>query len=114
MTFLARLAAAALALGALAGPALAHPEHDEPRMALDQASLETRAKSIVGALIERKIVEPSWATVPAADVQQRAADGAPQQVVVFRNPAVKDPAKRVLYVVLSPYGDYVAANHTGK
>jgi hypothetical protein len=115
MTILARLAlGATLALSTLAAPAFAHPDHDAPRMALDHADLKAKAKTVVTTLIARKIVEPTWAAVAPVEVRERAVDGSAQRVVVLRNNAVQDPAKRSLYVVMNPYGDYIAANHTGQ
>lgn len=114
MTILARLAVCVtLALTTLAAPAFAHPDHDAPRVALDQSDLKAKAKTVVSALIERKIVDPTWAAVAPTEVRERTVDGAAQRVVVLLNSAVQDTAKRSLYVIMNPYGDYIAANHTG-
>ena len=38
-------------------------------------------------------------------------NGKQQMVVTFRNDAVRQPAKRTLYVMMTTDGEFVSANH---
>ena len=117
------------AAAAIASPALAHPPSEDgsdphasygagrfvqaPRPAFTAVAARTKAQSVLGTLIERKVVGRNWAAVaPLKAEMQTRADGK-QWVVTFRNPKERVRAKRNLYVFLDESGDYVAANHTG-
>ena len=113
--FLPLAAVLSLGLVAPAFPALAHPGHDEEPVTIPQGNAEAKAKTVVDTMIARDILEPSWRRLKAerSDLREGSSGGL-EWVVVYRNPAAKDPAKRALYVFLSSDGIYLAANHTGK
>jgi hypothetical protein len=112
------IAAAALGL-ALAGPltpALAHPgghEQDNFRAMAGERQIRERAAVLLEALLERKAIEPSWKGVAPSKLEYRTVSGHGEWLVTFNNDKAADKAKRVLYIMLDPYGDYIASNHTG-
>ena len=124
-TLICTLFAAAMATS----PVLAHPpgedgEHDamsrfrappaeQPKPVFSSAAAETKARAVVGTMVDRKIVGASWRTVAPASVATRERAGSKEWVVTFRNPKERARAKRTLYVFLSESGEYKAANHTG-
>jgi hypothetical protein len=93
-----------------AAPAFAHPE-DEPS-SRDLAT--SSAQYTVGTMIDRHILEPSWRAIQPDSATFRERNGAAEWVITFRNVSVTDPAHRVLYVMISPVGEYIAANYTGQ
>lgn len=105
----------ALALSAaVVSPAVAHPEHDhEPRPVAERGAVQEKAKTVVDTMIERKLIEPSWKGLAPTKSELRKRGDATEWVVIYANAKAKDPAKRTLHVVFDPYGEYVAANHTG-
>lgn len=105
-----------LGLSATAVPAFAHPGgHGEEVTTIPVANAEAKAKTVVDTMIGRDILEASWRGLNPVSSNLREGDtGGLEWVVVFKNPAAKDPAKRTLYVFLSSDGFYLAANHTGK
>jgi hypothetical protein len=99
---------------ALASPVLAHPEDEDWRMRNPQVMAMTNADFIVQRLIRSSVIDPSWSGITPSSAQTRQRNGAYEWVVIYRNPTVADPAQRVLYVMLSMSGDYIAANYTGE
>jgi len=90
------------------------PDHEQFRMARLQQRIELRAGGIVETMITRQIVPVSWRTVRPSFRAATAREGVDEWVVDFDNPPVNNPAQRRLFVVLSLYGDYIAANFTGR
>lgn len=105
-----RMFMALMVLLASAAPAFAHPE-DEPS-SRDLAT--SSAQYTVGTMIDRNILEPSWRSIQPDSATFRERNGAAEWVITFRNPAAADSSHRVLYVMISPVGEYIAANYTGQ
>ncbi len=105
--------AVALACASVA-PAFAHPDHDEFVAEDPRAVAVTSATDVKGRLIERGAIPASWRGIEASGATLRQRGGANEWVVTFRNDAVTDPTQRVLYVMLSYSGVYIAANFTGE
>ncbi len=107
------LIAVALAC-ASATPAFAHPDHDEFVVDDPRGVAIESATDVKGRLIERGAIPASWGAIEANGATVRQRGGANEWVVTFRNDAVADPSQRVLYVMLSYSGVYIAANFTGE
>lgn len=107
------LVAIALSFAAVS-PAFAHPDHDMIEMESPREVALTSAVDVKARLIERGAIPASWRDVAASNATLRQRNGADEWVVTFRNDAVTNPAERVLYVVLSYTGVYIAANFTGQ
>ncbi len=110
-----RIALLALAL-LLAAPvsAIAHPEDEMFVQRNPQLMAASSADYVVETMITRGVIEASWRNLSPGSVVQRQRNGATEWVVTYRNDAIANPAQRTLYVMLTPAGDYIAANYTGQ
>lgn len=86
---------------------------ERPRPVFTAASAQAKAKTVVGTMIDRKIVGASWRTLTPLKAERREKNGAREWVVTFRNDRERARAKKNLYVVFTETGEYKAANHTG-
>ena len=106
-----------LFLGLCSATAMAGSGHDHghghSHAPVDQATVKVNAKNVVAALVERKKLDESWASVTASSVEQKMFNGNPEWVAVFVNEKIADTDKQTLYVFLTLGGDYIAANFTG-
>jgi Family of unknown function (DUF6488) len=99
---------AAASLG-LAGPALAHPE-DEGMSVPRGASTGELAAEAINKLIAQKKLPASWTSAKMTKFDYREKNGG-QYVLTYENPAIKQVAKRRLYVVMTTDGKLVSAGH---
>lgn len=106
-----RIALFALAaIGTLAAPAFAHPDgHDAPRV--ERKPIGQSAQEAVVRLVSQAKLPASWSSAKALDTKMRTKNGSQQWVVTFRNDAVRNNAQRNLYVIMSPDGEFISANH---
>lgn len=105
-----------LVIALLSGASLAGAGHDhghshEP---VTQQQAEQSATRVVSSLAERGVIDKSWITSKVEQSEQKTFSGRPEWVVSYKNDAVSDPEKRTLYIFLTPAGEYIAANYTGK
>lgn len=108
-TFLICLGGASLALSA--APATAHPE-DHFGGKNERAPSRTKlAEKAVVKLVSQSKLPASWTQATAVKIETRTRKGAEQYVVTFRNGAIRQPAKRMLYVVMNSDGRFISANH---
>jgi len=84
-----------------------------PRTEITESQAGEQATKLVAAIVKQGELDVSWAQVQPAEVKKRIFKGQPEWIITFNNPAEKDLEKQNLYVFLSPYGDYIGANHTG-
>ena len=84
-----------------------------PKTEITESQASAQAVQIVTDIIKKGKLDASWAQVQPAEVQRKTIKGSPEWVITINNPGEKDPAKQKLYIFLSLYGDYIAANHTG-
>jgi len=105
LTVVLAIAVAASALGA---PAFAHPEDEFTYRGPSTAEL---AEAAIGKLITQKKLSPSWASAKLASFDYRSKNGTDQYVLTYENPAVKQAAKRKLYVIMSTSGSFISASH---
>lgn len=103
------------AAGLAATPALAHPGgHDDeqfraPRIV--QKSIPEKAQEAVVKLVTQAKLPASWSNVQPLTTQRRAKKGVQQWVVTFRNNAIRNAARRTLYVIMTEDGTFISANH---
>ncbi len=109
IALLALFTAAALP-AAHAGTAGKGHSHGE---AIDAAEAKVDAAASVGRLVAKGKLDDSWKGIEAEKAEKKTYEKGPEWVVTFQNPAAEE-GKRTLYVFLTPHGDYVAANFTGK
>jgi hypothetical protein len=105
------LLAVAAALGSLSLPAVAHPGgHDDESRPQRRPIAELAQESVVKLVTQAKL-PASWAKVKPRKSEIRTKNGGQQWVVTFENPAERNRAKRMLYVIMSTEGSFISANH---
>jgi|GEM_PF-2087755 len=101
-----------VALGTFTVPALAHPEgHDEQLRVTERRPVSELAQEAVVKLVSQAKLPASWAKARLAKSQLRTKNGSQQWVFTFRNMAERRSTKRLLYVLMSPTGKFISANH---
>lgn len=94
-----------------ATPAIAHPE-DEMGSRHERAPTTTElAQQAVVKLVTQAKLPASWTKARVVKSDIRTRKGVEQMVVTFRNDAIQQPAKRVLYVIMTSGGKFISANH---
>ena len=106
-----RIAVAAFAaLGlAIASPAVAHPDHEESRP--QRRPIADIAKDSVVRLVTQSKLPSTWTRARVVGTNARQRNGAQQFVVTFQNDAERNRGRRTLYVLMTPMGDFISANH---
>ena len=107
--FLICLAGASFALSA--APAIAHPEDEMAGRYQRAPSTAELANEAVVKLVAQSKLATSWTKARVVKTVARTRKGTEQYVVTFRNDAIRQPAKRMLYVVMTSDGRFVSANH---
>ena len=96
------------ALG-LASPALAHPE--ESGMFVQRGpSTADLAQEAINQLVAQKKIPASWSGAKMTKFDYRDKNGG-QYVLTYENAAIKQAAKRNLFVVMTTDGKFVSARH---
>ena len=85
----------------------------EGGFALDEKAAAARTRTEVERLIAVKKLADSWGALSPTSFEKRPIGNSWEWVVVIENSAAPDNNKK-LFVFLKPYGDFVAANFTGK
>lgn len=97
--------------GTVAAPALAHPDgHDQQYRAPQRKPISQSAQEAVVKLVTQAKLPASWAKVQASNVTPPSAAGGRWQVT-FQNKAIRARGKQVLYVLMTPEGEFVSASH---
>ncbi len=79
-----------------------------------QGEVKSIAKNIINSLVKRNKIEESWMPINATSIEKKVIKNSPEWVVVFVNDKINDETKRKLYVFLTPGGEFIAVNYTGK
>lgn len=104
---------AGLLLAMTGAQAHAHGSHDDEAPVTRQLA-GGRAIGVLGALVQDKRLDPSWAGKRPTEVVTKATPAGARWIVSFHNPAEPDKGKQTLYILLDGMGNYIGANHTGK
>lgn len=103
------LAGASVAIAAT--PAIAHPE-DEMGGRYERAPTTTElAQQAVVKLVTQAKLPASWTNARVVKSDVRTRKGVKQMVITFQNDAIRQVAKRKLYVVMTSDGQFISANH---
>lgn len=94
-----------------AAPAAAHPDHDEPRPAVQTP--EQAARHHVIRLVSQSKLPATWSKAQAQPVKTRTVAGVAQNVVTYTNPA-EPAARRTLHVVMGADGSLISATPSAK
>jgi hypothetical protein len=109
-----RLLALVLAFALIAFPAAAHPGHDMDAELSPRQLANSSAMYTVNTMVARGILDESWRGAEPVSLELRDRNRASEWVATFRNNAIANPAQRTLYVIMTPMGEYIAANYTGQ
>jgi hypothetical protein len=103
--------AVAVALCSISVPAIAHPEghgeYEEPV----RIPVTVQAQEAVTRLVAQQKLPASWTGAKLLGRELRTKDGALQWVVIFQNEAERRRSRRMLYVLISPAGSFISADH---
>jgi len=101
-----------VALGTFAAPVAAHPDrHDQLPRAAELRPVPELARDAVVKLVSQAKLPASWAKAKAIKSNVRNKSGVQQWVVTFQNKAERRVNKRLLYVLMTPGGEFISANH---
>ena len=99
------------AVAILSPPVLAHPEgHDEPYRA-EPRPISEQAQDAVVKLVTQGKLPASWSKAVQTKRDLRTKNGKQQWVITFHNKAERRRAKRTLYMLMTPGGEFISANH---
>ena len=99
-------------IGTFAAPVAAHPEgHDNQQLAAEARPVPELARDAVVRLVSQAKLPASWAKASAIKSNVRTKNGVQQWVVTFQNKAERRANKRLLYVLMTPGGKFISANH---
>ena len=100
-----------LSINAMAGSGHSHGYSPAP---VTQGEAKSIAKNVIKSLVERNKVEKSWEFINSNSIEKKVIKGSPEWVVTFVNEKITDVTKQKLHVFLTPGGEYIAVNYTGK
>jgi len=98
---------------ALAYRGLYGHEHSLDKPIIADEALEIAARILV-KLAEKGIVPMSWSHIKPVRAEQKYFNEKSEWMITFRNPNVRIASRQQIYVFVSPVGDYIAANYTGR
>ena len=85
---------------------------------LDRPIIKEEARDIASRimlkLIEKGIIPMSWGRSKPSRVEQKYFNEKTEWIITFQNTHIRNPVKQKIYIFVSPTGEYIAANHTGR
>jgi hypothetical protein len=102
--------AAALGIFSASAPAIAHPE-DEGGYYQRGPSTTDLAVEAINRLVAQKKLAATWSNAKLVSFDSRQKNGVGQYVLTYENPAIKQAAKRKLFVIMSQDGQFISANN---
>lgn len=102
---------AAISVALTSSAAVAHPGNLFDEEYERAPTIPELAKDAIYKLISQSKLPASWASAKFVSSTERTTAGAKQLVLVFRNDAIRIPATKSLYVVMTAGGQFVSANH---
>ena len=104
-------AIALVALAASTAPAVAHPDGHEMEYRQQPRPIAEIAQDSVVKLVVQAKLPASWTKAKAIKSEMRIKGTSQQWVVTFENKAERARAKQRLYVLMTPGGQFISANH---
>ncbi len=106
------LVLAIVAAGTFASPSLAHPEgHEDQFRVAERRPVPELAQEAVVRLVTQAKLPASWAKAKPIKSAVRTKNGAQQWVITFQNKTERRSNRRLLYVLMTPTGEFISANH---
>ena len=91
-----------------------HPKHELLDNAKCSEEIQEIAKKEVQRLILEKKISKSWKSSPILKMGKAQNAFTDDWVVVFQNLKIKKKKRQNLYIFIGAYGDFAAANYTGR
>ncbi|MCK5649427.1 MAG: hypothetical protein KAI22_11165 [Gammaproteobacteria bacterium] len=88
--------------------------HSHASIPVNQTTATENAEKVIASLVERNKIDQSWIAIKSSSVEKKVINNTPEWVIVFVNDKITDIEKQKLYVFLTPGGEYIAVNYTGK
>lgn len=89
----------------------AHPEGHEVQERVQPRPVAEMAKASIVKLVTQAKLPASWSKAQLIGNRTRTRNGVDQLVITFENGAIRNRAKRRLYVLMTPAGEFISANH---
>lgn len=105
------IALVAVAASTAPAPALAHPAGHETEYRQQPRPIAEVAQESVVKLVSQAKLPASWSKAKPIKSEMRMKGTAQQWVVTFENKAERTRAKQRLYVLMTPGGQFISANH---
>ena len=105
------IALVAVAASTAPAPALAHPAGHETEYRQQPRPIAEVAQESVVKLVSQVKLPSSWSKAKPIKSEMRMKGTAQQWVVTFENKAERTRAKQRLYVLMTPGGQFISANH---
>jgi len=100
-----------IGLAIVAAPVAAHPEDEIGGAAQRGLSAADHAQQAISKLVAQKKLPPSWANATLVNFDFRNKSGTDQYVLTYENSAIKQPAKRKLFVLMTASGQFISAGY---
>jgi len=69
----------------------------------------------IASIVEKGKIPSSWGQIkPESSSEKMGQKGIYEWRVIFKNPAIEDPEKQTLSVILNPVGQILRVNYSGK
>ena len=92
----------------------AHSNHHHAKKKVSQTTINSKAQKHIEVLIKKKKLPSSWRKATLLSSEKKRFKGRIEWLITFRNANAPDNAKKVLYMFFNVYGNFLAANFTGK
>lgn len=89
----------------------AHPEGHDVQERVQPRPVAEIAKASIVKLVTQAKLPASWSQAQLIGNRTRTRNGVDQLVITFENRAIRKQSKRRLYVLMTPGGEFISANH---
>ncbi len=94
---------------------VAHSDHKHgAKKEVSELKIKATVLSEVSRLVSKKKLEESWKKAEVKELVKKKFGARDEWVATLTNDQVSDKNKSTLYVFINLYGDFIAANFTGK
>jgi hypothetical protein len=91
----------------------AHSGPKDSRKKIEGKTAQKMASMEIKRLVKERKIGLSWLSATYLKSVEKKFGSEKEWVVIFKNGKIKNNKKKKLYVFLSSFGDFLAANYTG-
>ena len=114
MKNLFKIVLSVMLMGVVFNPLYAHGSHKHAKVEMSEDSVEALATAEVKRLVQAKKISQSWISVPRQTVRKVIFGNKMEWQVSYKNKAISEKKKRILYIFLTLDGKISGANYSGK